>query len=391
LKQIISYYELKLHNMFDRAILHLDLDAFFASVECLKNSALKGRPLIIGGRSGRGVVASCSYEARAYGIRSAMPVKMALRLCPDATVIRGDMDSYSKYSELITHIIEDEVPLFEKSSIDEFYVDLTGMDRHFGCWKWSQELRKKIMKESGLPISLGLSTSKLVSKVGTGEAKPNGMKLVDLGTEKQFLAPLLVKKLPSVGQYTYKKLSFMGIRKVQQLSQVPPQLLEREFGKHGRSLWKKANAIDDSPVVPYHERQSISTENTFQIDTTNVHWLKERLRQMVSQLAFELRQSGKLTSNISIKIRYSDFNTYTKQRKLSYTANDNTLLLHAQELFDQLYQRRQMLRLIGVKFSGLVQGQPQLDLFDTDQKELKLMKAMDGVRRRFGAKLVARC
>lgn len=377
--------------MFNRAILHLDLDAFFASVECLKNSALKGRPLIIGGSSGRGVVASCSYEARAYGVRSAMPVKMALRLCPDALVIRGDMDSYSRYSELITNIIEAEVPLFEKSSIDEFYVDLTGMDRHFGCWKWSKELRGKIIKESGLPISFGLSTNKLVAKVGANEAKPNGAKLVNHGKEKQFLAPLAVKKLPSVGQYTCKKLSFMGIRKVQQLSEIPPQLLEREFGRHGRSLWKKANGIDNSPVVPYHERQSISTERTFQIDTTNVHWLKERLRQMVTQLAFELRQSGKLTSSISVKIRYSDFNTYTKQRRLAYTANDSTLLLHAQELFDRLYQRRQLIRLIGIKFSGLVQGRPQLDLFDTDQKELRLLKAMDGVRRRFGKRMVARC
>lgn len=391
MKQIISYYELKLYNMFDRAILHLDLDAFFASVECLKNSALKGRPLIIGGSSQRGVVSSCSYEARAYGVRSAMPVKMALRLCPDALVIRGDMDSYCKYSELITHIIEDEVPLFEKPSIDEFYVDLTGMDRHFGCWKWSKELRQKIMKESGLPISFGLSTSKLVSKVGTGEAKPNGMKRINLGEEKQFLAPLSIKKLPSVGQYTHKKLSFMGIRKVHQLSQIPPQLLEREFGKHGRSLWKKANAIDNSPVVPYHERKSISTERTFQIDTTNVHWLKERLRQMVTQLAFELRQSTKLTSGISVKIRYSDFNTFSKQRRLSYTANDSILLLHAQELFDKLYERRQLIRLIGVKFSGLVHGQPQLDLFDTDQKELSLLRAMDGIRKRFGKGMVARC
>ncbi len=374
--------------MFDRAILHLDLDAFFASVECLKNSALKGRPLIIGGSSERGVVASCSYEARAYGVRSAMPVKMALRLCPDATVIRGDMDSYSKYSELITNVIKDEAPIFEKSSIDEFYVDLTGMDRHFGCWKWSKELRQKIMKESGLPISLGLSTNKLVAKVGTGEAKPNGAKLVNHGKEKQFLAPLPVRKLPSVGAYTYKKLSFMGIRQVNQLSQVPPQLLEREFGKHGRSLWKKANGIDHSPVVPYHERQSISTERTFQTDMTNVDWLKERLRRMVTQLAFELRQSGKLASGISVKIRYSDFNTFTRQRKLAYTASDRTLLLHAQELFDQLFQRRQLIRLIGVKFSGLVQGQPQLDLFDTDQKELNLLKAVDGVRRRFGSKML---
>ncbi len=374
--------------MFDRAILHLDLDAFFVAVECLKNSQLKGLPLIIGGSSERGVVASCSYEARKFGVRSAMPVKIALRLCPDALVIRGDMESYSKYSQLVTHVIEDEVPLFEKASIDEFYVDLTGMDKHFGCWLWSKELREKITRETGLPLSFGLSVNKLVSKVGTGEAKPNGMQLIENGREKAFLAPLPVKKIPSIGKYTYRQLSFMGIRKVHQLQQIPPQLLEREFGKLGRSIWKKANAMDDSPVVPYRERQSISTERTLQQDTTHVHWLKEQLRQMVVNLAFELRQNQKLTSCVTIKIRYADFNTFSKQRKVPYTANERPLIALAQELFDQLYQRRQLIRLIGVRFGGLVHGQPQLDLFDQGQNELKLLEAIDKLKQRFGPKVL---
>ncbi|MDP4822155.1 MAG: DNA polymerase IV, partial [Saprospiraceae bacterium] len=232
--------------MFERAILHLDLDAFFVSVECLRNSSLSGIPLIIGGRGQRSVVASCSYEARRYGVHSAMPLQMALRLCPDAVVVHGDMDVYSRYSKLVTEIIASEAPAYEKASIDEFYLDLSGMDRYLGCWKWSGELRQKIIRESGLPISFGLSVNKLVSKVGTGEAKPNGAKMIVKGSEKHFLAPLSVKKLPAVGDATYKKLSFMGVRTVDTLSKIPPALLQREFGKQGLSLWNKANAIDES-------------------------------------------------------------------------------------------------------------------------------------------------
>ena len=255
-------------TMYDRAVLHLDLDSFFASVECLKNSELAGKPLIIGGKSNRGVVASCSYEARRYGVHSAMPVKMALQLCPDAIVLRGDMDSYSKYSNLVTEVIAEDAPVYEKASIDEFYLDLSGMDKYFGCFSWSKELRQRIMKETGLPISFGLSVNKLISKIGTGEAKPNGTKAVERGVEKAFISPLPVKKIPGVGKKTYKKLSFMGVRSIKVLSEVPINLLEREFGKSGRHLWEKANAIDNTPVVP------IVRQNRFQ---KREHFTKIRL------------------------------------------------------------------------------------------------------------------
>ncbi|MCB0559194.1 MAG: DNA polymerase IV [Lewinellaceae bacterium] len=376
--------------MFERAILHLDLDAFFVSVEQQRNSALKGKPLIIGGTSARGVVASCSYEARAYGVHSAMPIKMALRLCPDAIVLRGDMEAYSHQSKIITEIIREEAPLFEKASIDEFYLDLTGMDRHFGCWLWSKELRQKVIRETGLPLSLGLSVNKLVSKVGAGEAKPNGARLVEAGTERAFLAPLPVRKLPSVGQATCKKLSFMGVRTVQVLSQIPPLLLQREFGQPGLSLWKKANGIDNSPVVPYTDKQSISTEHTFQVDTIDMQSLRDQITDMVMKLAFELRQSQKLTSCIAVKLRYTDFNTFSKQRKIPYTANDQALIGHAHELLERLYERRQLVRLVGVRFSGLVQGNPQLNLFDASEAENRLMQALDRIRKRFGQGAVRR-
>lgn len=376
--------------MFDRAILHLDLDAFFASVECLRNSALQGKPLIVGGYSGRGVVASCSYEARAFGVHAAMPIRMALRLCPEAVVVRGDMELYSKYSGLVTDILREEVPVLEKASIDEFYADLSGMDRYFGCWRWATELRGRILRESGLPISMALSVNKLVSKIGAGESKPNGARLIEAGTEKNFMAPLAVRKIPSVGEVTGRKLNLMGIRLVGQLRQIPPQLLEREFGRYGPQLWKKAHAEDDSPVTPMHEQKSISTERTFESDSADMGWLRDQLTGMVMELGYELRKRGQLTACITVKLRYADFNTFTRQRHIPYSASDTQLMRVAHELFEQLYERRQRIRLLGVRFSDLVQGRPQLNLFEDTPEDTRLMDALDRIRSRFGTDAVKR-
>ena len=325
--------------MYDRAILHLDLDSFFVSVECLKNSSLLGKPLLIGGTSNRGVVASCSYEARRFGVHSAMPMKMALRLCPQAIILRGDMDSYSKYSGIVTDIIAEEAPVYEKASIDEFYLDLTGMDRHFGCFKWSSELRQKVIKDSGLPISFGLSVNKTVSKIGTSEAKPNGTKYVPNGEEKGFLAPLPVGKIPGVGDQTHKKLNFMGVRTIDTLSQIPIRLLEREFGKPGRTLWEKANAIDPTPIVPYHEQKSMSKERTFVEDTLDVMMMKHLLLDMADKLSFELHASDKHSSTINFNIRFSAFYTNTKQKNSSDTAklklfHHNILILYQNKYYN---------------------------------------------------------
>lgn len=376
--------------MFQRAVLHLDLDSFFVSVECLRNSSLCGKPLLIGGTGGRGVVASCSYEARRFGVHSAMPVKMALRLCPQAIVLRGDMETYSHYSSMVTDIIAEDAPVYEKASIDEFYLDLTGMDRHFGCLKWSNTLREKVMRESGLPISFGLSVNKTVSKVGTGEAKPNGTRYIPNGTEKGFLAPLPVARIPGVGQETHKKLNFMGVRTIDTLSQIPVRLLEREFGKAGRTLWERANAIDPTPIVPYHEQKSISKERTFSEDTLDVGYMKNLLLDMADKLSFELRTAGKLASTVTVKIRYADFNTFTRQKQIAYTANDRILGQHVLDLFDKVYERRQLIRLIGVRYSGLVQGSYQINLFDDTVEHIHLMQQMDRIRRRFGADAVMR-
>lgn len=376
--------------MYQRAIVHMDLDSFFVSVECLKNSELKGLPLVIGGTSQRGVVASCSYEARKFGVHSAMPIKMARRLCPDLIILRGDMDSYSRYSELVTDIVREEAPRYEKSSIDEFYLDISGMDKHFGCYKWSSELRQKIIRESGLPISFGLSVNKMVSKVGTGEAKPNGALQIPNGDEKNFLAPLSIAKIPGVGKETYKKLSFMGVRTINLLSEIPVFLLEREFGKMGRSLWEKANAIDDSPVEAYEEQKSMSKETTFTEDTLDLDFIRRKILAMTESLAFELRQKERLTSVVTVKVRYADFNTYSRQLKIPYTSNDKNLIAHALKLFEELYQKRQLIRLIGIKFSGLVNGYYQINLFDDTEEELKLLREMDQIRKRFGSGAIRR-
>ncbi|HLP95217.1 MAG TPA: DNA polymerase IV, partial [Saprospiraceae bacterium] len=305
-------------------------------------------------------------------------------LCPDALVLRGDMETYSKYSGLVRAVIEDQAPLYEQASIDEFYLDLTGMDRYIGCWKWSGELRDRILRETGLPLSLGLSVNKTVSKVGTGEVKPNGVKLVEAGTEKAFLSPLPVGRIPFIGRETERRLSLMGVRTCGTLSGIPPRLLQREFGKNGLLMWKKANGEDDSPVVPYREQDSISSERTFHADTIDMRFLQDELRRQTAQLAYQLRALGKLTACVTVKLRYADFNTFTKQAKIPYSAQDGLLESKVLQLFEQLYERRQAIRLLGVRFSELVQGSSQLNLFDNTEKEARLLEAMDKIRNRFG-------
>jgi DNA polymerase-4 len=373
-----------------RAIAHFDLDAFFVSVECLKNPQLKGRPLIVGGHSDRGVVAACSYEARKFGVRSAMPVKLAKRLCPDVMIIRGDMESYSKYSRLVTDIISSQVPLFEKSSIDEFYIDLTGFDRFYGCSRYTVELRKLIMKESGLTISYGLATNKLISKVATNEAKPNGQIEIPAGREKSFLAPLPIEKLPMVGKQTAELLKRMGVETIAVLSQIPAEMLMNLLGKNGIELWRRANGVDDTPIVPYHEAKSIGTENTFETDTIDTNFLENEILRMTEKVAFELRDSNKLAGCITVKLRYSDFQTVTRQCVIPYTAADHLLINKARELFRKLYDRRMLVRLVGIRLSHLVPGNYQINLFDDTQQMIRLYQAIDGVKHKYGEHLVVR-
>lgn len=367
-----------------RSIAHFDLDCFFVSVECLKDRSLLGKPLLVGGHGDRAVVAACSYEARRYGIHSAMPMKTALRLCPHALVRSGDMEKYSEFSRMVTEIIASQAPLYEKASIDEFYLDLTGMDKFYGSAKWTAELRKRIMFETSLPISFGLASNKLVSKVATNEAKPNGQLVVPYGNERSFLAPMRVEKLPMVGKETAAQLHRRGVETVRTLSEIPVNLLEAWLGKSGISLWNKANGIDDSPVLPYYEQKSVSTENTFTADTIDIKFLQAELVRMTEKIGFELRQQDKLTGCITVKIRYADFQTVTKQITVAYSCCDHVLLEKVKELFLKLYDRRQLVRLIGVRFSHLVQGNYQISLFDDTQEMISLYQTIDAIKLRFG-------
>ena len=373
-----------------RTILHLDLDTFYVSVERLIDTSLQSKPLLVGGTSDRGVVAACSYETRSYGVHSGMSMKIAKELCPEAVVIKGNAGTYSKYSDVVTEIIKEKVPVFEKSSIDEFYADLSGMDKFFGAYQYATELRQKVITETGLPISFGLSVNKVVSKVATNEAKPNNQLKIDFGTEKPFLAPLSIKKIPMVGDKTYHTLRNLGVRYVKTVQEMPSDVMKGVLGVNGLTIWKRANGIDNTPVIGFSERKSISTERTFDRDTIDIHKLKNILIAMTENLAFQLRRGDKLTACIAVKVRYSDFNTYSKQLKIPYTSADHILIPKILELFEKLYQKRLLVRLIGIRFSHLVSGNYQINLFEDNEKQLNLYQALDDIRIRYGDRSVIR-
>jgi len=380
----------RLESGASRTVVHMDLDTFFVSVERLRNPKLIGLPVMVGGLSDRGVVAGCSYEARNFGVHSAMPMKLARRLCSHAVVIRGDMDAYSRYSSMVTDIIAEKAPVCEKASIDEHYLDITGMDRFFGSLKWTKELRERIIRETGLPISFGLSVNKTISKIATGEAKPNGGIQVIAGDIHGFLAPLSIRKIPMIGDKTYRLLRSMGVDTIDTLSHIPPEMLERVLGKNGLMIWKKANGIDNTPVQAYSERKSISTESTFESDSMDVKAMREMLTSMVERISYQLRKQRKLTACVSVKIRYANFDTHSLQKRLPYTSFDHILIETTQGLFDRLYQRRMRIRLIGVKFSHLVGGMQQINMFEDTPEMTGLYQAMDQIRQRYGSKAIRR-
>jgi len=362
----------------------MDLDTFFVSVERLVNPLLEGKPVIIGGTSDRGVVASCSYEARRFGVHSAMPMRMARQLCSQAVYVRGDMELYTRYSRLVTDVIAESAPVYEKTSVDEHYLDLTGMDRFFSCYKWTHELRQRIIRHTGLPISFGLSANKTVLKIATGQAKPNGELQVLPLEVNNFLDPLSIRKIPMVGEVGYRLLRSMGVSSIGTLRQMPPVMVEQVLGKNGLVVWRKANGIDPTPVQPYTEQKSISSEHTYDQDTTDMVLLRQTLSSMVEKLAFELRSKEKLTGCVTVKIRYANFDTHSQQKQVSYTAFDHILLDVVLGLFEKLYNRRMLIRLVGVRFSHLVGGLQQLNMFEDTPTMAGLYQAMDYIRRRFG-------
>ena len=373
-----------------RIIAHFDLDAFFVSVECINDPSLKGKPLIVGGHNERGVVAACSYEARKFGIHSAMPMKTAMRLCPNATVVSGTRGEYSKFSRWVTEIIASKAPLFEKASIDEFYLDLSGMDKYFQPYQWTIDLRQQIMNETKLPISFALASNKLIAKIATNEAKPNGYMQVPHGMEQEFLAPLKVNKIPGVGGQTYAALLELGINTVRDLAEKPIAFLERHFGKYGTELWSKSHGLHDGEVVSYHEAKSISTENTFDENLADDEVLLNELVQQTEKIAFELRQENKMAGCIAIKIRYPNFETTSRQTTIPYTCYDDELISQAKDLFSKLYRKGEAVRLLGVRLSELTNEAVQTNLFNDVSRKTDLYKAIDGVRHKFGRASITR-
>jgi DNA polymerase-4 len=367
-----------------RYIAHFDLDSFFVSVEMLNDPSLKGKAVIVGGSRDRGVVTTCSYEARKFGVKSAMPMKQAMKLCPHAILVRGTRGEYSRYSRWVTEIIAAKAPLFEKASIDEFYIDLTGMDRFFDPYKWTQELREEIIEKTGLPISFGLATNKMVAKIATDEAKPNGCLFVQPGMEKDFLAPLPVNKFSGVGEQMYKTLLAMNIKTIRDLSETSVALLEKKLGKWGADLWQKSQGIHHGEVHAYHEAKSISSENTFEENTADVPFLLSELVRLTEKIAFELRQDEKLAGCIAVKIRYPDFETTSRQTTIDYTLRDDELIPVAIDLFHKLYRPGKPVRLLGVRLSELTNHAVQGSLFDDATRKNNLYKAIDDVKNKFG-------
>ena len=373
-----------------RHIAHFDLDAFFVEVELLTEPGLRGLPLIVGGSRDRGVVTTCSYEARAFGVRSAMSMKEAMQRCPQALVLPGSRGQYSRYSRWVTDIIAASAPVFEKASIDEFYLDLTGMDRFHDPLAFTIDLRKRITAETGLPISFGLASNKMVAKMATNEAKPNGFLQVPPGMEQAFLAPLPVDRIPGVGDHTLRRLQELGIRTIADLSAFPVEFLSARLGQYGRDLHQKSQGIHEGVVAGHHDTKSISTEHTFEQNLSDEDFLMSELVRMTEKIASQLRRENMMTGCLSVKLRYPDFETTSRQRAIPYTCYDDELIPVAKELFRQLYRPTSKIRLLGVRLSELTNGAMQTNLFSDPERKSGLYKAIDAVRDRFGKSALTR-
>jgi DNA polymerase-4 len=390
-----------------RAILHIDMDTFFCSVERLFDPSLEGRPVIVGGDpSQRGVVAACSYEAREYGIHSAMPLARAGKLCPDAVYLPGNFKAYIHYSGLVRDILDEYTPLVEHAGIDEAYLDLSGCRLALGDPAGVVgEIRKRIADELGLPASGGLSAAKVVSKVASAAAKPNGFLEIKPGEELAFLSPLPVEKLPGVGPVCRASLADLGIRTVGDLSLLPVEALESVLGSWGRVLHEHARGIDRRRIEEGRLPKSVSRETTYNVDTIDYDMVRSTLLLLSERCCLALRAGGLATTRIAVKLRHSDFRTYMKFRTLE-VPTDQEQAVHkvALDLFSRLLERGVRIRLVGVALSGLVSAGCQGELFPApvagsdgpaseglDTLKLdSLNESVDRIRERYGFSSILR-
>lgn len=380
-------------------IIHLDLDSFFVSVERLARPDLRGVPVLVGGRpEARGVVASASYEARAFGCRSAMPMSTALRLCPQAIVVAPSRGRYSHYSRQVMALLGEITPLVEQVSVDEAYFDVRGCELRSGPpLTIAQSLQRRIRDEVGLPASFGLGANKLIAKLASEKAKPNGIFMVALGTEQHFLAPLPVRDLPGVGPATAERLRALGITTVGQVAALEQATLVRLFGEAGgTSLFEKSRAISSSPVAPEHRPKNISQETTFAHDIAHREAVERHLLAQADAVAARLRDQGFQARTITLKLRFADFTTISRSQTLPTPTDLPTPIYEAaRTMLAAAWQQGRAVRLVGVGASNLLDHVGyQLDLFDQhghdEAREAKLTRTLDDLRERFGKNVVKR-
>jgi DNA polymerase-4 len=369
--------------------LHVDLDAFFVSVEQASNPALKGKPVVVGGKPGsRGVVATASYEARAFGLHSAMPILTAVRLCPQAIFIEGNYQHYAEVSKKFMAILADFSPFLEPMGLDEAYMDVTGFESlHGSIRQMALKIKQRVKDELGIVASIGIASCKVVAKVASDESKPDGLIEVPPGGEAAFLSPLAIRKLPGVGEKTEQVLTRLGIRTIGQLARTPPNALKSRFGTFGEMLHRNANGIDNSQVTPPEEAKSISRETTFNEDTHDNVFLSATLRYQAEKVGADLRKSGKQAKCVSIKVRYADFTTITRQRTLlQATDMDQIIFQTGNELLQKTVEdNRLAIRLIGIGVSSLSEPGMQLSLINSSEHRLeKLNRAVDRIRSKYG-------
>lgn len=371
------------------SILHMDMDAFFVSVELLERPDLKGKPVVVGGRPDqRGVVTAASYEARKYGIQSAMPLRTAGKLCPHAIFLDGHHQKYAEWSDRVARILGGFSPIVEMVSIDEAYLDLAGTERlHGPPLAAADKLLYTITRTTGLPCSGGLGTTRLIAKVASDQAKPRGLLWVPAGSEERFLEQLPVRKIPGIGKVTERALRAMGIEIVGQLAAAPRETLEKIFGQWGDALYRKARGGDSYEFVIDAEPKSISHNHTFGEDTNDDAALDSMLSHLSQKACKRLREAGLAAQTLTLTIRYAGFDTYTRAKTLPQsTAFDGDILAVFQELFRQHRDRKRKIRLLGVSLGGFTHGEKQLDLLDGERRAKleNLTRATDRLRDRFG-------
>jgi len=372
-------------------IFHLDLDTFFVSVERILDNSLEGKPVIVGADpQGRGVVSACSYEARSFGVRSGMPIKQAYKLCPKGIYLHGHGKEYIRYSELVGNLLEKYAPIIEKASIDECYMDFSGCEKVYGnLFLFAQKIQRKIFQELLLPCSIGIGGNKTIAKICSDFCKPMGVAYVPKGVEKEFLASLPVEVIPGVGKVMLKELNSRGIILVSDLTKLPSDYLSMTYGKIGTDLWNKANGRGTDFLSVEHSRKSISKETTFENDVLDKTILENVLSNLAAKVCYTLRKNEWLASTISLKLRYSDFITYTRSKTISPTDDEKIVYETVLKLFNTANTRRVAVRLLGVGLTNFIPFFFQDILFKTDKsKRENMLNAVDSLKRKYGYSII---